>query len=147
VQQRRRDLYQRPEAKERQRIKNARPESIESRRAYHRTERAREKARVRDNTPHYRAVKRDYQLRKKFGIALAEYDRMLAAQGGHCALCPRTEPRGIGEERASFAVDHDHATGKIRGLLCLQCNIMLGNADDNPELLRSGASYIEMHRN
>ena len=42
-----------------------------------------------------------------------------------------------------LAVDHCHKTGKIRGLLCSTCNLMIGNAYDNPEILRSGANYLE----
>lgn len=58
-----------------------------------------------------------YQSRT--GIDLAEYERLLAAQGGHCALCPN-EPR-----TRRLHVDHDHRTGEVRGLLCYSCNRIL----------------------
>src|SRR6185312_15133032 len=60
-------------------------------------------------------------LRNAFGISLADYHAMLAAQGGRCAICRTDNPGPKG-----FAVDHDHATGKVRGLLCVNCNPGLG---------------------
>lgn len=59
-------------------------------------------------------------LRRKFGIEQSEYDAMLAQQGGVCALC------GAPPGRYRHAVDHDHVTGRIRGLLCMGCNRSLG---------------------
>ena len=53
---------------------------------------------------------------KQLGITDADYARLLAAQGGHCALCPATP------KTRRLHVDHDHATGKVRGLLCHRCN-------------------------
>lgn len=77
-------------------------------------------------------------LKRKFGITLEEYDRMLADQGGACAICGR-EPRSD----ISLHVDHEHQSGRIRGLLCFRCNNALGDFDDDPTLLRSAASYVE----
>jgi hypothetical protein len=53
---------------------------------------------------------------KQLGVTDEEYARLLAAQGGHCALCPNTP------KTRRLHVDHDHATGKVRGLLCHRCN-------------------------
>lgn len=71
-----------------------------------------------------------------YGITRAEFDFMLKEQGGHCAICPRTNGR------RALAVDHDHATGKVRGLLCDNCNHTLGKMRDDPELLRRAADYL-----
>lgn len=68
---------------------------------------------------------------------------MLAAQGGHCAICPATERD---ESRGRLHVDHDHATGKVRGLLCMNHNHMLGQAHDNPAELEKGAAYLRAHK-
>lgn len=65
------------------------------------------------------------------------YDKIYAAQNGLCAICSKPE-----KERAYLSVDHDHITGKIRGLLCHQCNLMLGSARDNPSVLENAAGYL-----
>lgn len=60
-------------------------------------------------------------LQRKFGLSLADYNKMLADQGGVCKLCGGVTPGGM-----RLAVDHDHNTGKVRGLLCQRCNVHLG---------------------
>lgn len=62
--------------------------------------------------------KRDAYLKRTYGLGLVDYDRLLADQGGGCAVCGKTPE----EEGRNLAVDHDHATGAIRGLLCGFCN-------------------------
>lgn len=70
---------------------------------------------------------------------------MRAAQDDRCALC--SEPfAGSGLDRAAPQVDHDHATGVVRALLCRACNTALGALRDDPALLRRAADYIERHR-
>ena len=81
---------------------------------------------------------RKSHLKRKFGISLEEYDAMLAEQGGVCAVCSRPPTPGI-----SLHVDHDHGTGRIRGLLCFRCNNALGDLEDDPALLRAAAHYLE----
>jgi hypothetical protein len=87
---------------------------------------------------------RDAKLRKNFGITLVEYEGILAAQGGVCGIC-RLPERSIDPrngELFALAVDHDHTTGRIRGLLCANCNRGIGLfADDNALLLRA-AAYV-----
>lgn len=74
---------------------------------------------------------------KKFGITIEQYNELLMAQDGRCAIChgPST--------REHFDVDHDHVTGIVRGLLCSSCNIGLGYFKDNPMLLKDAATYLE----
>lgn len=83
-------------------------------------------------------------LRRKYGITVQEYEEMLAGQNGRCASCGSTEPGNgrSGEPRQFFSVDHDHVTGKIRGLLCQPCNLALGFADDDPNRLLALAAYV-----
>lgn len=86
-------------------------------------------------------AKWERHLRSKYGIGAQEYAERLAAQGGCCAIC-RGAAEALGE---TLAVDHDHATGKVRGLLCAKCNRMLGCANDRPEVLRAGAEYLAIN--
>jgi hypothetical protein len=86
-------------------------------------------------------------LKGRYGITLREYDAMLAAQGGVCAICNSSSPSGNGKRpRIRFSVDHDHETNTIRGLICGPCNLGLGSFRDNPISLRAAADYIERHR-
>ena len=91
----------------------------------------REKAR-RDN----RAAK----LRLTYGMDLAEYEALVKAQAGLCAIC-KHPPRG----RKFLAVDHDHSTGAVRALLCGPCNSALGMMQDDVARLRAAADYVEAH--
>lgn len=76
---------------------------------------------------------------KLYGLAREHYARMLTAQGGRCALCGRESGS------RALAVDHDHATGRIRGLLCSPCNTGIGGLRDDPEMLRRAIAYLELH--
>ena len=80
---------------------------------------------------------RTYHLRRRYGITARDADAMLEEQGGSCAIC-RIEP--------AAHVDHDHATGAVRALLCFGCNGGLGQFKDDPEVLRAAARYVERHR-
>lgn len=87
---------------------------------------------------------RDRTLWRKYKIRADDYDRMLAAQAGKCAICGGVDPRcSVGE---FFSVDHDHATGEVRGLLCGHCNRGLGMFLDSPELLGAASAYICLKR-
>ncbi len=77
----------------------------------------------------------------QYGITPEQYDSMLAAQGGHCAICPRTQQENV--KRRRLAVDHDHVTGRVRGLLCYRCNVAIGHLDDEPARARAAAEYLE----
>lgn len=79
-------------------------------------------------------------------LVVTEYDRLLAIQGNRCAICGSPERRMSYGNPRRLAVDHDHATGTIRELLCSGCNYMLGCAHDSPEVLEAGAVYLRRHR-
>lgn len=103
---------------------------------------AKRKARDKALYARLKTERRNEQLVRHFGITKADYDAMLAAQGGTCATCNATRShRGF-----SLSVDHCHDTGKVRGLLCSHCNQGLGHAKDDPERLRGMASYLERSR-
>ena len=75
---------------------------------------------------------------KKYGITLEERDKMLEAQGGCCKLCNKTSS----VKNRKWHVDHCHVTGRIRGILCHNCNVMLANAKDNPDTLLAAIAYL-----
>lgn len=80
---------------------------------------------------------RESHLKRKYGITQADYDRMLEAQGFGCGICGDVRPGG-----RTFHVDHDHATGAVRGLLCVKCNQGLGLLRENPALLAMAIEYL-----
>jgi len=85
---------------------------------------------------------RQYTL-AKFGLSEVDYNNMLIVQNNLCAICNGPEQR-IDPNTKTFkrlSIDHCHLTGKVRGLLCSQCNIGIGNLKHNPEILRKAALY------
>jgi hypothetical protein len=101
---------------------------------------------------HQKAYKADYhknnlprKLRndlKKYGLTFDQYNQMLDRQNKCCAMCklpPSANKR--------LSIDHCHSTGKVRGLLCSNCNFILGLAKDSPAVLKNGAYYLEKYEN
>jgi len=100
-------------------------------------------SRVKARDRSHPAIKRDQHLRRRYGITIQEYTEILEAQGNCCATCGAKEPGGRWK---SFAVDHDHKTGKVRGMLCKSCNIALGEVDDNLQTLHAMVEYLKRNR-
>lgn len=92
--------------------------------------------------PRCQSCAKDYQRRRSlsssYGITLEEFNSMLDAEGHTCPICrnPKTEP----------VVDHDHATGKVRGILCGSCNKAIGFLCDNPEIAEAAANYLRTRK-
>ncbi len=85
---------------------------------------------------------RDRKYRTKYGITLADYDRMFEEQNGRCWMCQRPGNKFGRGRMGRLHVDHNHKTGKVRGLLCYCCNGILGLANDSTETLARGISYL-----
>ncbi|WP_244876855.1 endonuclease VII domain-containing protein [Winogradskya consettensis] len=77
---------------------------------------------------------REYHLRRRYGIGQAEFDELLAEQGGVCAICGVEDPQHL---------DHDHRTGWVRGILCFNCNGGLGQFRDDPVFLAGAIAYLK----
>lgn len=94
-----------------------------------------------------KASARERQLKHKYGITLKEYEELLEKQGGCCAICktPRNRTSGTNEEKWNYSVDHNHETGKVRGLLCNQCNRGLGMFLDDKNILLAARDYLEWY--
>lgn len=80
------------------------------------------------------------KLKREFGMTLGDYDDMVTTQGGRCAICKEPCPTGN-----RLAVDHDHDSGVVRGLLCMKCNTGLGHFDDSPRKLTEALAYLGQH--
>jgi hypothetical protein len=100
-------------------------------------ERVQAAQRKRRERPEVKAKERDSHLRRTFNINQERYAELLAAQGGGCAVCGKRPKPG-----KSLHVDHDHATGEVRGLLCFSCNAALGHLRDDPERIDALMAYL-----
>ena len=83
---------------------------------------------------------------RKFGVSTEWYDDTLKAQGGVCAICAKPETAVRLGKLLPLSVDHDHVTGKVRGLLCTSCNIGIGALQDDPTIMRTATNYVERWR-
>jgi len=99
-----------------------------------------DKKRVKEN--HDPVVYRNAELQRRYGITQQDYEVMIAEQNNQCAICNATEPGGR-HNRGYFVVDHCHTTGKVRKLLCNNCNTALGLVGDNTHILQSMIEYLQ----
>ena len=101
-------------------------------------------ARTKAYTPERAQRARVDALRRKYGITVGQYEALLAAQGGVCAICLMPETRCVGGSLSPLAVDHiDTESGPVvRGLLCHRCNRAIGLLRDEPDVLRRAADYV-----
>lgn len=96
-----------------------------------------------------KALQRAYKHRRSWqskgiNLSLEEYNKKLDAQNNSCAICLKSQEHF----QQRFAVDHNHKTGQIRGLLCSYCNIFIvGNFETNPQRMRNAVSYLETWSN
>lgn len=101
------------------------------------------------NDPEYKEHLKDTKYKSQFGISLEDYNRMLESQNNLCAICkqPETETntRGGKGKIVALAVDHNHETGQVRGLLCGKCNRAVGNLRDSILIAESLVEYLEKH--
>jgi len=89
-------------------------------------------------------VKREQVLKRMYGITQTDYEVMIAEQNNKCAICNTTEPGGR-HNSGYFVVDHCHTTGKVRKLLCHNCNTALGLVGDNVDTLHKMINYLSIN--
>tara|TARA_R110000868_G_scaffold77432_3_gene221696 strand:+ start:43 stop:510 length:468 start_codon:yes stop_codon:yes gene_type:complete len=95
----------------------------------------------REKNRHRYSSRLRYNLLNRYGISSEKYGEMLAAQDGKCAVC-----RGdVSWGRRNFSVDHDHDTGKVRGLLCSYCNTAIGHLKDSLPNLQRAMDYLRSY--
>lgn len=93
-------------------------------------------------TPEGKRWTKDQNLKSKYGISLLDYEALLVAQDYKCAICAKPH------EDTKFGVlcvDHNHSTGKLRELLCRNCNMVIGNVGECIDKLRGMIKYLEVH--
>jgi hypothetical protein len=101
----------------------------------------------RENREQYLAKQQEYResgrkavsdrkshLKRKYGLTLEEFDALLATHGGGCAICGKPDPDNV---------DHDHVTGRVRGILCWNCNVGVGQFEDEIERLIAATTYLD----
>ena len=88
-----------------------------------------------------KVIRRRTTLKCKYGITPEEWDVLFDSQGKKCAVCASTATTGKG-----WNTDHDHVTGKVRGILCLHCNTLIGYAKDDIDTLYAAIRYLESFR-
>ncbi len=89
---------------------------------------------------HCLECQKERSLQRLYGISLADYDKMFKGQNGECKICGTKEISNV--QHGRFDVDHNHETGKIRGLLCHKCNTFLGHFNDDIEILAKAIQYL-----
>ena len=99
----------------------------------------RRKEKRKANPEHYSKIQRKKRLKQAYGISVEEYEALSKAQGHACAIC--NTHRTVLKKK--LVVDHCHATGKIRGLLCTRCNIGIGLFSDSTLLLHNADRYLK----
>lgn len=117
----------RPEVKEKIKERNAK--RADHKKEYYRKYAEKHRKRVRERN-----------IKKWYGLTLKDWDDIFVLQGGKCAICQSDHP---GNRRGGWSGDHDHKTGKFRGILCNVCNVMLGHAKDDPEILQNAIDYLK----
>ena len=86
------------------------------------------------------------KLRRQYGMSLQDYDSLLQSQEGVCGICKRNVRPRRGDIVYHMAVDHDHRTGKVRGILCYWCNTRIGLVREDVGWMASATKYLERHR-
>jgi len=114
-----------------------------SKRYYHNNlEIARERNRIYARERHQKnpGLKRAARLKEKYGLTPGEWETLFETQGKKCAICKSDSPR---QKNAKWDTDHDHDTGKVRGILCSHCNRLLGAAYDDLAILQAAIEYLK----
>ena len=81
-------------------------------------------------------------LKHRYGMSVEDYDALLKEQNSGCAICGNPIP---GRNNKHFAIDHNHKTNKVRGLLCYKCNSGIGYFKENIDFLQKAIDYLKKH--
>lgn len=109
---------------------------------HYKTEKAKQSRDKRRATKKYKQARRKYWLKAKYNISPDVYKQLLEKQNGKCAICNQKETVSNQFCIMQLAVDHDHKTGKIRGLLCKNCNQAIGLLNERIDYLENAKQYL-----
>lgn len=101
---------------------------------------------VAENREKLQVYRKEYGLKVKYGMDLKQYAKMLYDQKEVCAICEQKETRQLKGKLQSLAVDHDHRTGKVRGLLCCSCNRAIGMFRESLQVIKRAVLYMERNK-
>ena len=93
-----------------------------------------------ERTEEFKAKEKCRTLKRRYGISLEEFERILKTQSSRCAICSTDQ-----EPKQGWHTDHDHGTGKVRGILCHNCNLLLGLSGDRTSTLKAAIDYLNAH--
>ena len=96
------------------------------------------------NPEKHRAANQRWQMNRR--MKRCDFDALMQEQGGRCAICGTEKAFSGGGDNRRMAIDHCHASGAVRGLLCGNCNRALGLVKDSVETLRNAIAYLEKHK-
>lgn len=94
---------------------------------------------VSKNHEQWSKTQRKARLKRKFGLSTEEYNAVLQKQQNRCGICGVKQ----GDIKTTFSVDHDHSNGRVRGLLCHECNMGLGKFKDSTKVLLAAVEYLK----
>lgn len=95
-------------------------------------------------TPDCKIKNKTYYLKSTYGLSQEDFNDIYTTQKGMCCICKTVISSEVGQTKKGKAhVDHDHLTGKVRGLLCTKCNTLLGMANDSIPILKEAVKYLE----
>lgn len=96
-------------------------------------------------TLRFKHSNRNSFLKSKFGITLKDFNKLLESQKGKCAICLKPKDQLVHyKAKQKFGVDHNHLTGQIRGLLCRNCNLGIGNFIESIQILKNAIKYLKL---
>jgi len=89
---------------------------------------------------------RQIQLQQRYNLTVKQYELILESQNNVCTICGKLEIIKCGVRVKRLAVDHNHTTGKVRGLLCSTCNLLVAHVENNPKILKEIPRYLRRGR-
>ncbi len=142
--EKRREYKQIPQNKVKERARQQKPEFKESRRKYRQRPEVKKRKKEYQQNPENKNRTRHLNLVRNYDLTLKEFNEKLKKQGGTCEICRK----GNGKNRKKPSTDHNHKTGKVRGILCGNCNFELGTLEkfnNNLNLFKIYIKYLEEH--